>query len=532
MGCGSSTATSTVASRPAPAPVPKSTSTKSLKERNGHAQGIKDNYSGSPEANGHVLHQSKSQTSNESKHSIKETAGDNVNETSNTNVNDLTGANENQEEAQLSKRDDSPADQEPIVEPISSGSQLEGGGSVATEKKDVHEEPEATEEGDIAEALGSSGQGNHNAGESSEADSMQHRVNADVANSGLEGSVSSTKEINKVTLSGKPEETAKQTDTNDTNTPVKESLAENNSSDLDIADREVPASRETSNTNLSGDTATHSNTSVEPMSHRAGSHEQEQTDRADSIRNSDGEIHLSQQDLGFSPEINEPSTVGPVQALERAEMSKKEVVSLNGEEEQGQKENGVTGGNEVDVSDRQDSVLKDETAVEGRRICTVTANVRIASLEESLGRGTVTLSASVYRLASEERDVTTPTPGEKIGFVKGEVTSAASDDESSCEMLAALSGDLFAVTEEALANGVVATALVDVVSFYSGEKVATITADLTPSDDPEHQSGVLTGEVLAGSDNGSYDEKIGSLSGNVVALTFDDQPVVVANAGH
>lgn len=532
MGCGSSTATSTVASRPAPAPVPKSTSTKSLKERNGHAQGIKDNYSGSPEANGHVPHQSKSQTSNESKHSIKETAGDNVNETSNTNVNDLTGANENQEEAQLSKRDDSPADQEPIVEPISSGSQLEGGRSVATEKKDVHEEPEATEEGDIAKALGSSGQGNNNAAESSEADSMQHRVNADVANSGMEGSVSSTKEINKVTLSGEPEETAKQTDTNDINTPVKESLAENNSSDLDIADREVPASRETSNTNLSGDTATHSNTSVEPMSHRAGSHEQEQTDRADSIRNSDGEIHLSQQDLGFSPEINEPSTVGPVQALERAEMSKKEVVSLNGEEEQGQKENGVTGGNEVDVSDRQDSVLKDETAVEGRRICTVTANVRIASLEESLGRGTVTLSASVYRLASEERDVTTPTPGEKIGFVKGEVTSAASDDESSCEMLAALSGDLFAVTEEALANGVVATALVDVVSFYSGEKVATITADLTPSDDPEHQSGVLTGEVLAGSDNGSYDEKIGSLSGNVVALTFDDQPVVVANAGH
>ena len=93
-----------MASRPAPASVPKSTSTNSLKERNGHAQGIKDNYSGSPEANGHVPHQSKSQTSNESKHSIKETASDNVNETSNTNVNDLTGANEKKEEAQLRGR--------------------------------------------------------------------------------------------------------------------------------------------------------------------------------------------------------------------------------------------------------------------------------------------------------------------------------------------------------------------------------------------------------------------------------------------
>ena len=44
-------------------------------------------------------------------------------------------------------------------------------------------------------------------------------------------------------------------------------------------------------------------------------------------------------------------------------MSKKEVVSLKGEEEQEKKENGVTGGSEVDVSDRQDSVLKDETTV-------------------------------------------------------------------------------------------------------------------------------------------------------------------------
>ena len=66
-------------------------------------------------------------------------------------------------------------------------------------------------------------------------------------------------------------------------------------------------------------------------------------------------------------------------------------------------------------------------------------------------------------------------------------------------------------------------------SCNSGKKIATIKADVTPSDDPEHQSGIITGEVFAGTENGSYDEKIGSLSGKVVALTFDEDILSIGN---
>lgn len=162
------------------------------------------------------------------------------------------------------------------------------------------------------------------------------------------------------------------------------------------------------------------------------------------------------------------------------------------------------------------------------RICTVTANVRIGSLENPEGQQTVTLSGSVYRVAKEEGDPTTPNTGDRIGIVKGEVTSTPIDNESS-EKLATLRGDLFAVSGEAVANGLIATASIDVLSCNSGKKIATITADVTPSDDPEHQSGIITGEVLAGTENGSYDEKIGSLSGKVVALTFDEDILSIGN---
>lgn len=178
------------------------------------------------------------------------------------------------------------------------------------------------------------------------------------------------------------------------------------------------------------------------------------------------------------------------------------------------------------VSTRRDSSMSTDTDPD--RICTVTANVKIGCIEHLSGHKTVTLTGSVYRLPRED-DSTTPKPGDKIGIVKGDVTSSPADNETS-EKLAILRGDLFAVSGEAAANGLIATASIDVLSCSLREKLATITADVAPSDDPEHQSGVISGEVLAASERGSYDDKIGSLSGKVVALTFGEGVTSLASA--
>lgn len=131
----------------------------------------------------------------------------------------------------------------------------------------------------------------------------------------------------------------------------------------------------------------------------------------------------------------------------------------------------------------------------------------------------------MYRLPR----VTSPKPGDKIGFVKGDVTSTPVDNEAS-EKVATLRGDLLAVSGEAASHGHIATASIDVLSCATGEKVATITAEVAPDDDPESASGVISGEVLRASESGSYGEKIGTLAGKVVALTFDEDTVSITSA--
>ena len=237
------------------------------------------------------------------------------------------------------------------------------------------------------------------------------------------------------------------------------------------------------------------------------------------------EINSSRQSLGFSNQNDSPSASEVAQPWEQREITQDDSTSPG--------ENAVSTEQKVDASNsyHPSSTPLDETVSDENnevRICTVTANVRIGSLEDPDGQKTVTLSGSVYRAPRKEGDSTTPKPGEKIGFVKGEVTSIPVDNQTS-EKLATLSGDLFAVSEEGLAKGLIATASIDVLSCLSGEKIATITADVAPSDDPEHQTGVIKGDVLTGTETESHDEKIGSLSGKVVALTFDEDILSIAS---
>ena len=305
--------------------------------------------------------------------------------------------------------------------------------------------------------------------------------------------------------------------------------------------KDTPAVRDTSEGNLSShrttskaslssekEMAPHSTPSADPASNRNASQAsllndkdtvsaREETMRKDSI---------SRESLGSSQQNILPTTTEVALPVETSETTKEDSASLEGKQMPAEQNVHVSGDGHPSPT-RRDSSVSNEN-VQGR-ICTVTANVRIGSLENPEGQQTVTLSGSVYRVAKEEGDPTTPNTGDRIGIVKGEVTSTPIDNESS-EKLATLRGDLFAVSGEAVANGLIATASIDVLSCNSGKKIATITADVTPSDDPEHQSGIITGEVLAGTENGSYDEKIGSLSGKVVALTFDeDIPLSIGN---
>ena len=238
---------------------------------------------------------------------------------------------------------------------------------------------------------------------------------------------------------------------------------------------------------------------------------------------SDTELHLSNQSLGSSQQNALPATTETEHPDEPNKIVKEETVS--------EKDTAADKTNEIaesadPFSTRRDSSMSTDT--DPGRICTVTANVKIGCIEHLSGHKTVTLTGSVYRLPRED-DSTTPKPGDKIGIVKGDVTSSPADNETS-EKLAILRGDLFAVSGEAAENGLIATASIDVLSCSLREKLATITADVAPSDDPEHQSGVISGEVLAASERGSYDDKIGSLSGKVVALTFGEGVTSLANA--
>ena len=238
---------------------------------------------------------------------------------------------------------------------------------------------------------------------------------------------------------------------------------------------------------------------------------------------SDAELHLSNQSLGSSQQNALPATTETEHPDEPNKIVKEETVS---EKDTAADKTIEIAESEDPLSTRRDSSMSTDTDPD--RICTVTANVKIGCIEHLSGHKTVTLTGSVYRLPRED-DSTTPKPGDKIGIVKGDVTSSPADNETS-EKLAILRGDLFAVSGEAAANGLIATASIDVLSCSLREKLATITADVAPSDDPEHQSGVISGEVLAASERGSYDDKIGSLSGKVVALTFGEGVTSLANA--
>ena len=238
---------------------------------------------------------------------------------------------------------------------------------------------------------------------------------------------------------------------------------------------------------------------------------------------SDTELHLSNQNLGSSQQNALPATTETEHPDEPNRIVKEETVS----EKDTAADKTIEIAESADpFSTRRDSSMSTDTDPD--RICTVTANVKIGCIEHLSGHKTVTLTGSVYRLPRED-DSTTPKPGDKIGIVKGDVTSSPADNETS-EKLAILRGDLFAVSGEAAENGLIATASIDVLSCSLREKLATITADVAPSDDPEHQSGVISGEVLAASERGSYDDKIGSLSGKVVALTFGEGVTSLANA--
>ena len=237
---------------------------------------------------------------------------------------------------------------------------------------------------------------------------------------------------------------------------------------------------------------------------------------------SDTELHLSNQSLGSSQQNALPATTETEHPDEPNKIVKEETVS----EKDTAADKTIEIAESADpFSTRRDSSMSTDTNPD--RICTVTANVKIGCIEHLSGHKTVTLTGSVYRLPRED-DSTTPKPGDKIGIVKGDVTSSPGDNETS-EKLAILRGELFAVSGEAAENGLIATASIDVLSCSLREKLATITADVAPSDDPEHQSGVISGEVLAASERGSYDDKIGSLSGKVVALTFGEGVTSLAN---
>ena len=252
---------------------------------------------------------------------------------------------------------------------------------------------------------------------------------------------------------------------------------------------------------------------------------------------SDNDVNLSRQNRE-SLELDSVSPTSPegTQPTQPREICKEDSASLGGQESSFPVE---ASGSEVSRKDslaigRKDSVghhatANDDFPVKSEsiygRICTLTASVLIGSLDDPQGERTVTLHGSVYRLPG----LTTPKPGDKIGFVTGDVTSAPVDNESS-NKVATLRGDLLAVSGEAASHGQIATASIDVLSCATGEKVATITADVAPNDDSDSASGVISGEVLGASEGGSYDAKIGTLAGKVVALNFDEDAVSITSA--
>lgn len=521
MGCGSSTATSTAVQ---PAPKLKSTSShSSIKETNGHVRRLKDSKqieesskqkSGKettpPEANGHVLN---SQDTTPNNSAISDTTSSNVepdpvDETVNQSVNSSTATEENttpenkersvqehfggEEESpehRTSQSKDTADEQQPVI--IASRSSV-GNGSVAMATSVDVEKPELNQEAGVTEA-----QDVYDAG-TVQIESAQHTVASKSSASGENDIVENgdAGKLNKETTTSEVSLSDHLNTSKASSSGEKEMVSHKNTNAVQASNRD------TSQTSLSSDKNT---APGQDQNNRKGSMTVSEFFGAPS----DDQIHLSylQQNVLPSTAEAEPSSV-------TNEIIKEKSPSLGGKE--------ATLDQTIDVSDsdhllptRQDSSSSNDS--DPGRICTVTATVRIGTLEHSLGQKTVTLTGSVFRIPKQEGDSNTPKPGDKIGIVKGDATN-----NESGEKLAILHGDLFAVSGESAANGLIATASIDVLSCNLREKIATITADVAPSDDPEHQSGIISGEVLAASESGSYDDKIGSLSGKVVALTFSE----------
>lgn len=246
---------------------------------------------------------------------------------------------------------------------------------------------------------------------------------------------------------------------------------------------------------------------------------------------SDNDVNLSRQNRG-SVELDSvsPTPVESTQPTQPREISQEDSASL-AEKESSFPVEASRSSQTAEISGKGSFDIKDSVAAANddflvssdgihERICTLTASVLIGSLDDPQGERTVMLNGSVYRLPV----LTRPKPGDKIGFVTGDVTSTPVDNEFSTKV-ATLRGDLLAVSGDAALYGQIATASIDVLSCANGEKVATITADVAPNDDLESASGVISGEVLGASESGSYNEKIGTLAGKVVSLTFDEDTV-------
>jgi len=558
MGCGSSTAT-----RTAVQPAPKLKRIKEEDENDGEsspkptpgkvvtppssANGHLPRNSQESAANGSGILESGEKTNEETERGTADGAPhveENANDLDNTPPEDSgSSTQQNQFKKEESTEDAAPtsdgkatAENEQPVILISSAAVGEVGGVSTSDRNDVN--PEAAEGKPSGTADVSSGD---EPGEgASETDLVQNKVAREAAErkpSGIEG----------VSVGGEPGAGAPETDSvqnkaasqvslsgeNETGPSLNETNIASATGGIDngAAETDLPQHRIASEGSLSEEIQT---APVVDQSKRASIATSEHSPVP-----SDNEVNLSRQNRG-SVELDtvSPTPVESTQPTQPREISQEDSASPVEKGSSfpvvpsGSSQPTEASGEDSFALDRKDSachhaVVNDGFSVESvhGRICTLTANVQIGSLDDPEGERTVTLHGSVYRLPS----ITTPKPGDKIGFVTGDVTSTPVDNESSTKV-ATLRGDLLAVSGEASSHGQIATASIDVLSCANGEKVATITADVAPNDsDSDSASGVISGEVLGASENGSYDEKIGTLAGTVVALTFDEDTVSITS---
>ena len=166
----------------------------------------------------------------------------------------------------------------------------------------------------------------------------------------------------------------------------------------------------------------------------------------------------------------------------------------------------------------RDVTVDDESTRE--RICSLAATVAVPLEYDALNGNNVTLSGSVFRVPNANPKYVAP--GKRFGLITGQIAATPIGSETG-ENIATIRGALFSPDENAASGGQIAHASFDVVSCSTGERVAIITADVYPdSACPDESSAVITGDVIALSQNGSADQPIGTVEGRVVALVFKE----------